>query len=104
MEIVSAEFKDILGKVENSERLSFEDGVRLFNSKDILSVGYMANIVRERKNNNTAYFITNAHINYTNICINRCQFCAFSRSKEDQGAYSMSVDDILKKGRARSEE
>lgn len=100
MEIVSAELKDILKKVESEKRLSFEDGVRLFSSKDILSLGYMANIIRERKNGNIAYFVTNAHINYTNICVNRCQFCAFSRSKEDQDAYSMSIDEILKKGRA----
>jgi len=100
MEIVSAELKDILEKVENGERLSFDDGVRLYNSKDILSLGYLANIVRERKNGNLAYFITNAHINYTNICINRCKFCAFSKSKGEDGAYTMTVGEILKKGGA----
>src|SRR3989338_8222905 len=99
MEIVSTELKDILKKVEKGERLSSDDGIRLFNSKDIFSIGYMANIIRERKNGNIAYFVTNAHINYSNICVNRCQFCAFSKEKDDPGAYSMTIEDILKKGR-----
>ena len=99
MEIVSTELKDIHKKVESKKRLSFEDGVQLFNSRDILSIGYMANIIREKKNGNIAYFVTNAHINYTNICINRCQFCAFSKEKDEPGAYSMTIEDILNKGK-----
>jgi aminodeoxyfutalosine synthase len=100
MDIVGPELKDILKKVENSERLSFDDGVRLYQSKDILSLGYMANIVRERKNGKLAYFITNGHINYTNICANRCRFCAFSRSDGEPGAYTLTLDEILEKGKS----
>src|SRR3989304_3773269 len=69
---------DVLKKAEQGERLSFEDGVRLFRSNDILHIGHIANIIRERKNGNKAYYITNRHINYSNICKNRCKFCAFS--------------------------
>ncbi len=86
----------IRSKVENAERLSFEDGVALFSSPELLSIGALANIVRERKNGNRAYFITNRHINPTNICANRCKFCAFSKSSGEEGAYTMELDAILK--------
>ncbi len=64
-------------KVRAEERLSFEDGVVLWNSFDLLSVGYLANIVRERLHGDQTFFIHNRHINHTNICVNSCQFCAF---------------------------
>ena len=68
-------------KVINLERLSFEDGVALFNSHDLLGLGYLANIVRERKNGQRTYFINNRHINHTNICKNLYRVCAFSKNK-----------------------
>lgn len=95
---------DILQKAEHSERLSFEDGVRLFKSNDILHIGHVANIVRERKNGNKVYYITNRHINYSNICKNRCKFCAFSRDKEEAGSYEMALEEILEKAMAAVEE
>jgi aminodeoxyfutalosine synthase len=75
--IEQAGLGDILAKVKAEERLSLEDGKRLFECPNILAVGYLANIVRERKNGNTAYFIYNQHINYSNVCTNLCKFCAF---------------------------
>ena len=95
---------DILKKAEQGKRLSFDDGVRLFKSNDILHIGHMANIIRERKNDNKAYYIINRHINYTNICKNRCKFCAFSRDKEDAGSYEMDTEEILEKAAAAIEE
>ncbi|MBM3477297.1 MAG: aminofutalosine synthase MqnE, partial [Armatimonadetes bacterium] len=62
---------------------------------DILELGELANRVRERKNGNVTYFIVNRHINYTNICVNRCRFCAFSREQGAEGAYAMTVDEIV---------
>ena len=94
---------DILQKVEHGERLSFEDGVRLFKSNDILHIGHIANIIREQKNGNKAYYITNRHINYSNICRNRCKFCAFSRDKEESGSYEMDREEILEKSMAAVE-
>jgi len=88
---------DILDKVRNEERLSREDALRLYESQDLLSVGYLANIVRERKNGDNAYFIYNQHINYSNICTNLCKFCAFGRSKDSDQAYEMSVEEIKQK-------
>ncbi|MGR3311165.1 MAG: aminofutalosine synthase MqnE [Candidatus Brocadiales bacterium] len=92
--------KNIISKVESGERLSFEDGVELFRSQDIHTIGHIANIVRERKNGNKAYYIINRHINYSNICKNSCKFCAFSREKGEDGAYEMDMDEILEKASA----
>ncbi|HHT9115874.1 MAG: aminofutalosine synthase MqnE [Planctomycetes bacterium] len=95
---------DILQKALDGKRLSFEDGVRLFRSNDILHIGHIANIIRERKNGNRAYYITNRHINYSNICKNRCKFCAFSRDKEESGSYAMEMEEIMEKTIAAVEE
>ncbi|MDA8226416.1 MAG: FO synthase [Desulfitobacterium hafniense] len=70
-----SELHDLIIKVERGERLNFAEGVRLMESKDILALGYMANLVRERKNGNNTYFMVNRHINHTNICVNLGRFC-----------------------------
>lgn len=91
----STGLEDIHKKVLNSERLSHDDGMALFECNDLNAVGYLANIVRERKNGNTAWFIRNQHINHTNICRNQCRFCAFYRRKDQDGAYQMTLDEIF---------
>ena len=102
--IEQAGLGDILVKVRAEERLSLEDGKRLFECPNILAVGYLANIVRERKNGNKAYFIYNQHINYSNVCTNLCKFCAFGKEKGHKQAYEMSIDDIKQKVRERLDE
>jgi aminodeoxyfutalosine synthase len=92
-------FRDIEKKVRAGERLSREDGIALFRSCDLLSLGRMASRIAAAKNGDHVYFVQNMHINPTNICVNRCKFCAFSRSKGQPGAYEMSIDDILRKAR-----
>jgi len=87
-------------KVHSSQRLSREDGITLFRSHDLLALGRMATVAAGRKNGDRVHFVQNMHINPTNLCVNRCKFCAFSRSKGEPGAYEMSIDDIL--GRARN--
>ena len=64
-------------KVEAGERLTFEEGVYLDEQVDVLTLGRLANVVRERKNGNLAYYNTNVHLNPTNVCVYRCTFCAF---------------------------
>lgn len=86
---------EIHEKVQADERLTFDDGVRLFGCDDLTAVGYLANIVRERKNGNRAYFIRNQHINHTNICRNKCAFCAFYREKGTDGSYQMTLEQIF---------
>ena len=90
---------NIRDKVLFNKRLTRNDGIALFKSNDLLALGRMASHVAEKKNGNRAYFVRNMHINPTNICVNRCKFCAFSRSKGEPGAYEMSIEDILNKAR-----
>ena len=89
--------EQINNKVASDKRLTRKDGLELFKSNDLLALGRMANHVAEKKNGKRVYFVRNMHINPTNICVNRCKFCAFSRSKGEPGAYEMSIDDILNK-------
>lgn len=86
---------EIREKVEKGIRLSREDALTLINSNDLISIGQLANMVKERKSGNHAYFNVNYHINLTNICVSRCKFCAFSRDKTDTDAYAMTIDDVL---------
>ena len=92
---------DLLDKVRAGERLTVDDGLRLYRSPDLLAVGYLANIVRERLNGNKAYFIYNQHLNYSNICTNLCKFCAFGKEKGAEQAYQMDLSQIRAKVRER---
>lgn len=78
----------IAEKVLHEERLSFEDGVYLEEQADLHALGHLANIVRERKNGNAAYYNTNIHLNPTNVCVYRCRFCAFRADLRDEKAYT----------------
>lgn len=91
-------------KVQAGERLSREEGVQLYRCNDLLLLGYLANIVRERKNGDQAYFIYNQHLNYSNICTNLCKFCAFGKEKGTGQAYEMDIAQIREKIRARRDE
>ncbi|MDH5762423.1 MAG: aminofutalosine synthase MqnE [Nitrospinota bacterium] len=87
--------KPLENKVLAGERLSFEEGVTLFETPDLLGVGHLANLVRERLNGDNAYFIHNRHINPTNVCIHSCQFCAFGVKADAPNAYEKSLDEIF---------
>ncbi|NOZ19616.1 MAG: aminofutalosine synthase MqnE [Planctomycetes bacterium] len=91
------DLKHIEKKVENGERLTRDDGVALYASDDLFTIGRLANTVRERKNGNAAYYIVNHHINYSNVCRNQCRFCAFSRRDGEDGAYRMPLDEIYER-------
>ena len=98
--ITDSTLHPIYEKVEAAERLSFEDGVKLYETPDINGVGYLANIVRERQNGSFAYYNLNQHIDYSNVCIlhARCHFCAFARKDmQTEGAWEMSIDEFLDK-------
>ncbi len=86
--------KPILEKVESGERLSFEDGVSMYRSSDILSIGYMANLVRERLHGDVTYFNVNRHINPTDVCVASCRLCAFGKRAKDPKAYTMSLEEV----------
>jgi aminodeoxyfutalosine synthase len=84
----------IRGKVEAGERLSFDDGLALYRTSDILALGYLANLVRERLHGNVAYFNVNRHINPTDVCVASCRLCAFGKRVRDPKAYTMSLEEV----------
>ncbi len=86
--------KTISEKVQQGERVTFEEGLFLERNVDVLTLGRLANIVRERKNGDTAYYNTNIHLNPTNVCVYRCQFCAFRSDLKSPKAYTFTDDMI----------
>jgi aminodeoxyfutalosine synthase len=83
----------IAEKVLARERLTEDDAIALYRSRDILAVGWLANHVRERLHGNIAYFNVNRHINPTNVCVAACRLCAFGRKKDAPGAYTMALEE-----------
>ncbi len=88
---------DLHEKIQAGERLTFEDGVRLYKSNDIPSLGALAQIVRRRINANRVYYSVNLHMNHTNVCVLRCLFCAFARRPGEEGGYTFSPAEIQEK-------
>ncbi|WP_141266141.1 aminofutalosine synthase MqnE [Thermodesulfovibrio sp. Kuro-1] len=89
-------FSEIERKIINGERLNREEALFLFKSEDLHRIGELAEEVSKKINQNRVYFIVNRHINPTNICVNRCRFCAFSRTKGEPDAYEMTIKEIVK--------
>ncbi len=84
-------------KAKNGTRLSKEDGLLLFETKDLTGVGILADIKRRSRHGNKAFYVYNQHLNYTNICKNRCLFCAYAVDAGDKSAYSWDMKDIEKR-------
>jgi len=87
--------RPIHDKVMAGERITDEDALHLYRTPDLNSVGALANVVRERKNGNVATYIANRYINYSNVCILNCQFCAFAAKKRDDHAFEQSIEEIV---------
>ena len=83
----------IAAKVMAGERLDFADGVALYGSSDVLAVGWLANLVRERMHGDVTFFNVNRHINPTNVCVAACKLCAFGRKKGDPAGYTMALEE-----------
>jgi aminodeoxyfutalosine synthase len=94
--LIPNELRSIAEKIEAQERISDEDALNLYRSNDLNAVGMIANAVRERKNGNYASYIHNRYINYSNICILSCQFCAFAAKKRDAHAFEYAIDEIVR--------
>src|ERR1700719_3499298 len=88
-----ARLEAIHDRVVNGARLSFDDGLALYRSPDILAIGWLANHVREQMHGDTTYFNVNRHINPTNVCVAACRLCAFGRKKDAAGAYTMALEE-----------
>jgi aminodeoxyfutalosine synthase len=93
-ERIYGDLLDIYRKVEAGERLSYEDGLRLYRTPNLTAVGQMANLVRERRHGAKTYFVRNQHINYTNICNKFCKFCSFYAKKGGPAPYQMSIEQV----------
>jgi aminodeoxyfutalosine synthase len=89
----------IRDKVHAGRRLTLDDGIFLYEPTTPLhEVGELANLVRERKNGNRAYYNINTHLNATNVCVYRCTFCAFRSDLREAKGYVMSDEQILARG------
>ena len=101
--IQAAGLAGIDDKLEAGERLSFEDGVRLFHCGDLLAVGVLANREREKRHAARTYFNYNLRLEPTNVCVASCLFCSFARLKPtDAAAYTMSLEQAWDKLRRRA--
>jgi aminodeoxyfutalosine synthase len=101
---IPIELQEIADKVERGERLSFEEGVTLFESDDLVAVGALANLMRERMNGDFTYYNVNRHMNYTNVCVSDCVFCGFYRRVRHPEAYEWSVQECIDIARKAYEE
>ncbi|MBW2010533.1 MAG: aminofutalosine synthase MqnE, partial [Deltaproteobacteria bacterium] len=88
---------EIKEKIFSGRRLDFEDGLALYKSPDLIGIGFLADYMRRRRHGDKAYYVYNQHLNYTNVCINHCLFCAFSRKKGETGSYTFSIEDVKKR-------
>jgi aminodeoxyfutalosine synthase len=94
-----SELRDLYEKVAAGSRISEAEALRLFESKDLNTLGAIADLARARKVGNRASYILNRYINYSNYCILSCQFCAFARKKRDADGFQFSVEEIVAKAR-----
>ncbi len=84
--------------MNNIKRISFQEGVDLYNNADILELGRMAdNIRREKHPENIVTFVIDRNINYTNICTCKCKFCAFYKNENEEGGYVISKEELAQK-------
>jgi aminodeoxyfutalosine synthase len=89
----------IRDKVLSGTRLSDDDGLRLFEARDLAAVGALANHVREARHGQLAFYNRNVHLNPTNVCVATCKFCSFARKDDQQASegYTMSLDEAVEK-------
>ena len=100
LQISDAHLKPIADKVLAGERLSFDDGIALYRTNDLLALGWLANSVREQRHGSVCYYNVNRHINPTNVCVAHCRLCAFGRSPDAPGAYTFALEEIYQRAEA----
>src|SRR5437870_2622932 len=101
--IAAAGLSDIADKLDAGTRLGLADGIRLFESPDLLAVGWLANREREKRHGAKTFYNYNLRLEATNVCVASCLFCAFARLKPgDDGAYTMSLEQAWDKLRQRA--
>jgi aminodeoxyfutalosine synthase len=93
--LIPRELRPIAEKIEARQRISEADALDLYRCNDLNALGIMASAVRRQKNDNYASYIINRYINYSNLCVLSCQFCAFAAKKRDAHAFERAVEEIV---------
>jgi len=96
LRVEDSKLDPIAEKVMAGERLSFDEGVSLYDSGDLLTLGYLANHVRERLHGKRTYFNVNRHLNPTNVCVASCKLCAFGRKPDAPASYTMALEEAFR--------
>ncbi len=96
LQIEDKRLAPVAEKVQAGERLTFDDGLALYRTSDLLALGWLANSVRERLHGNVCYYNVNRHINPTNVCVAHCRLCAFGRDPNVPGAYTMALEEVFR--------
>ncbi len=96
------ELSSIIEKVQAGEELDSEDGMLLMKSQNLPLIGALADYARKRTVGDRVMFVTNCHINYTNICISKCKFCAYFREEGQKDAFTLTMDEIMEKAQKAS--
>lgn len=91
------ELSSLIEKVQACEELDFEDGMLLMESKNLPLIGALADCVRKKTAGERVFFVTNCHINYTNVCTSKCKFCAYFREEGQKGAFTLTIKEIMEK-------
>ena len=95
--ISKSDVGDILDRALTGERLGFKECLRLIKSDAVHSIGIVGNILRQRLYGNTVTFVNNIILNYTNVCVTYCKFCAFYRPPGHSEAYTVSLEEIVRR-------
>ncbi|NNM88262.1 MAG: aminofutalosine synthase MqnE [Phycisphaerae bacterium] len=95
-DIADPTLKPIAEKISTGQWLNFDDGMALWNTRDIFTLGAMANALRQAMHGRVAYYNINRHINYSNICALSCKFCEFHRKRGEEGSYEYQMEDIYR--------
>ncbi len=90
-------FTTIRAKIEQEQRITAAEALQLFESDDLLAIGELADLANRKKNGTRVFFNVNRHINYTNVCVNHCRFCAFCKDGNDPDAYTYNLSQVLEK-------
>lgn len=93
---ISSELRAIAQKVSDGTRITFDDGVYLYNNAELSYLGVLANYIREKKHGDKTYFNRNFHLEPTNLCVYDCKFCSYSRLiKQKEEGWALTLDEML---------
>jgi cyclic dehypoxanthinyl futalosine synthase len=95
--IRNSEVSDILNNALTGQFLTLDECIRLLRSEDIYAIGLVGNILRQRLYGNNVTFVNNIILNYTNVCVTYCKFCAFYRKPGDKEAYTVPLEEIIQR-------